>query len=113
MLLLENAVMVPLKPAKSQGWFEMSGPLDDGGMDVETWLADNDPHWAPVDGAKVVGLHDNADMLANDARLNGKLDGSIVVADGGDGKYMLVVEVNSLEAALFRHAGVLLKPGQA
>jgi hypothetical protein len=61
-----------------------------------------------VDGAKIVGMHDDTDLECDDPRFNGELDdAAIVVRDKREDAYFLLLDINVPEAALLRHAQAL------
>ncbi|CAG9185036.1 hypothetical protein [Cupriavidus pinatubonensis] len=110
-MLLMSCVSVQLRTSSKKGWFELSGEVrEDEAVNVEDWIADNleDGMYERVDGAKIVGIHDDVDLEIDDPRFNGERDDSaIVVRDTREDTYFLFLDVNVPEAALLRHAQAL------
>ena len=64
----------------------------------------------PVPNAKVLGIHDQPAVLADDPRFNGTDPGSFVVVERADGGFAMVLEVHMVEAVLFRFLTPATRP---
>jgi len=59
---------------------------------------------AVIENARILGIHNDEEILAHDIRVNGYSDDepSIVVFDDGPGGLKAAIDVNSVESVIFR-----------
>ena len=114
-MLLNNVVWFPVVPvADKEGWFEIAGrAVLTCESDVLEYIeAFSNMEEARVMGAKLVGMHDNEDIMTDDPRFNYENDeedepGFGVVrfeTKAGGLQYRGVMLVNAPEQVLFEYA---------
>lgn len=105
MLLLFTTIICPVEPVPGKkGWYQLTGKgmYRTHGYDASAYHSDAGD--AVIKNARILGIHDDEEILAHDVRVNGSRDDepSIVVFDDGPGGLKAAIDVNSVEGVIFR-----------
>ncbi|SAK87442.1 hypothetical protein AWB79_06184 [Caballeronia hypogeia] len=106
MLLLYAVAALPVRPAKAGGWFHRStngvASIISRHEDVPDVLLRLPQDWTVLEPVKFVGLHDDPDIVSVDPRFRYSIDrrSSAIVGRNDGGRHVLLMLVNSPEAAL-------------
>ncbi len=105
MLLLFTTIVCPVEPVPGKnGWYQLTGQgiYRVHGYDASTYHSDAGD--AVIKNARILGIHDDKEILAHDIRVNGYSDDdpSIVVFHDGPGGLKAAIDVNSVESVIFR-----------
>lgn len=124
---LLSAVMAPVKPVSGKkNWFELDGiPKSLGYADIGEWLSDeiqNLPQGSKiVKNAKLVGVHDNNNLLTDDPRFNHRSniagddpefqnEPEFVIVKQRPDLYLCAMMVNAPESVFFEYAFKAIYP---
>lgn len=106
MLLLCTTIVCPVEPVPGKkGWYQLTGKgiYRDHVCDASTYHSDAGD--AVIANARILGIHDDEEIVAHDARVNGRIgddEPAIVVFKDGRNELKAAISVNSLEAVIFR-----------
>jgi hypothetical protein len=114
-MLLYKTAAAPLTETDREGWFAIDGfggviEFEDAKHAVDDLTSGPETNaWTLLDDAKVVGLHDDEEVTADDPRFNYEADEtSFAVVRAPDGDVYLLMAVNMPEALLMPAANVAL-----
>ncbi|WP_296658560.1 hypothetical protein [Paraburkholderia sp.] len=111
-MLLYKTAVAPLTETERQGWYAIAGTggvteFEDAGHLINDLTVGADA-WTHLEGAQVVGLHDDSEVTEDDPRFNHEADddGFAVVRSPLGGLY-LAMSINVPEALLMQKADLI------
>ena len=85
------------------GWFQLTGARIVRAVAFDEFMAGvHRGEDSVVPGARVIGFHDQATLMRDDARFNGQSPEACRVIRRADGDFIMVLEIHAAEATLLR-----------
>jgi hypothetical protein len=103
-MMLLDTVCAEVEPVPGrEGWFQLTGRNIRRAVAFEEFMAGCKAGTDRViQDARVLGMHDQESVIADDDRFNGRLQGSFAVIKQGAGGHLMVLDVHLPEAVLLR-----------